>query len=775
MTITEILESMDYGPAMEDATPAFDWLKVHDRRLGHFIDGAFPKTKGLLTFETVNPADGKVLADCVQGTQADVDAAVKAARAAQPGWAALKGTVRARYLYAIARHLQKHHRLLAVLETLDNGKTVRESRDIDIPLAVRHFYYHAGWAANYEEEFPGYQALGVCGQIIPWNFPLLMLAWKIAPALAMGNTVVLKPAEQTPLTASLFAQICQDVGLPAGVVNIVHGDGQTGAAIVEHEGVDKIAFTGSTEVGRKIRPATAGSGKELTLELGGKSPFIVFDDADIDSAVEGVVDSIWFNQGQVCCAGSRLLVQEGIADKFLQKLKARMANLRVGNPLDKCVDLGPIVCAAQHSRISALVTRAAADGAEVTKIPDAVPETGFFYPPTLINNVETSFEIVNEEVFGPVLVSLTFRTPDEAVALANNSRYGLAGSVWSENINLALGVAEKLEAGVVWVNAANQLDAAAEFGGVKESGFGREGGRDGLYAYLKQVPAPTAKKAKGLKHKITAPSEGLDRTAKMFIGGKQARPDSGYSQEVRGVDGSLLGHAGLGNRKDIRNAVEAAVANAAWTKMQGHGRAQVLYYLAENLAARRDEFANRIASFTGFKAEDEVDEAIDTLIRYAGWADKFDGAVRDVNAPGVVLKTNTPIGVIGAVCPAERPLSGLVDLVAPALAMGNRVVACPSEAMPLIATDFYQVLETSDLPAGALNIVTGKHDELLKPLAMHNGVGALWVAERDALKVAEDESIGNLKRTWCAEYPIQTQEALRQSTQSKSVWIPFGE
>ena len=774
MSIREIMTTMDYGPAPENAHEAFDWLQAYGGRFGLFIDGAFREPASGQWFETVNPATEARLAEIAAASAEDVEAAVAAARAAQPDWAALSGSQRARHLYALARHLQKHARLFAVLETLDNGKTIRESRDIDVPLAVRHFLYHAGWAAILDEELPGYAPMGVCGQIIPWNFPLLMLAWKIAPALATGNTVVLKPAEQTSLTALLFAEICRDVGLPKGVVNVVTGAGETGAALVAHPGIDKIAFTGSTEVGRLIRRATAGSGKRLTLELGGKSPFIVFDDADLDSAVEGIVDSIWFNQGQVCCAGSRLLVQEAVAERFIAKLRARLQTLRLGDPLDKAVDMGPIVSAEQRQRISGLVDRACAEGARLTQAEGPRPNCGFYFPPTLLDGVAPSFEIAQEEVFGPVLVAMTFRTPDEAVALANNSRYGLAASIWSESINLALDIAPKVEAGVVWVNSVNRFDAAAGFGGIKESGYGREGGREGLMAYLK--PPVALREATKRKHTQAVVVDRVDRTAKLYIGGKQVRPDGGYSRAIHAADGSLLGHVGEGNRKDIRNAVEAARTMTSWTRATAHGRAQVLFYLAENLAARAAELAERVSALTGMDGAAEVDEAIDSLIRYAGRADKYDGAVRAVPVPGLALQLNEPVGVIGILCPDNRPLAGLVDLIAPALALGNRLVAVPSQTGALAATDFYQVLETSDLPAGALNIVTGDSADLGRVLAAHADVDMLWTAYPELAAEVEVASADTLKRTWILpDGPARAADMLAQACQSKTVWIPFGE
>src|SRR5712692_6872135 len=575
MSIVEKFISMEYGAAPEDPREALLWLDGHGRRFGHFINGAWLNPASGQYFDTTDPSTGDKLASVAQGTLADIDAAVEAARAALGAWQALTPHGRARYLYALARQVQKHSRRLAVLETMDNGKPIRESRDIDIPLVARHFYHHAGWAQLLEQEFPEYVPCGVVGQIIPWNFPLLMLAWKIAPALATGNTVVLKPAEFTPLTALAFAGICQEAGLPAGVVNIVTGDGSTGEALVRHPDVDKIAFTGSTEVGRAIRAATATSHKRLSLELGGKSPFIVFEDADLDSTVEGLVDGIWFNQGQVCCAGSRLLMQESIAEALIGKVQDRMRTLRIGAPLDKAIDIGAIVASVQLDRIRKLVDQGVADGATCWQPQVTLPARGFYYPPTLLSNVHPTSIVAQQEIFGPVLAAMTFRTPAEAVELANNTVYGLAACVWSESINVALHVAAQLKAGVVWVNCTNLFDASCGFGGYRESGFGREGGREGLLEYMepawfKSAPSLAAEKAPAKKtpalpeveseadSDATADVPAIDRTVKLYIGGKQARPDSGYSMEVRAADGRLLGEAPLGNRKDIRNAVEAA-------------------------------------------------------------------------------------------------------------------------------------------------------------------------------------------------------------------------
>jgi aldehyde dehydrogenase (NAD+) len=809
MSIAEKFVSMEYGPAPEDSKEAVAWLERHGYRFQHFIGGEWQAPAAKEYFDTVDPSNGEKLASVAQGSAADVDAAVKAARAASSGWQALTPHARARYLYAIARLVQKHSRLLAVLETMDNGKPIRESRDIDIPLVARHFYYHAGWAQLLEQEFPEYVPCGVVGQIIPWNFPLLMLAWKIAPALATGNTVILKPAEFTPLTALAFAGICQEAGLPAGVVDIVTGDGSTGEALVKHPDVDKIAFTGSTEVGRAIRSATATSHKRLSLELGGKSPFIVFEDADLDSTVEGLVDGIWFNQGQVCCAGSRLLMQESIAEALIAKIQDRMSTLRIGPPLDKAIDIGAIVAKVQLDRIRKLVDQGVADGATCWQPQVTLPAAGFYYPPTLLSNVHPTSIVAQQEIFGPVLAAMTFRTPAEAVELANNTVYGLAACVWSESINVALHVAAQIKAGVVWVNCTNLFDASCGFGGYRESGYGREGGREGLLEYMepawfKSAPLLASEKTPAEKTSAlpeaesaedSAPSgidsstidvPAIDRTVKLYIGGKQARPDSGYSIEVHATDGQVLGEAPLGNRKDIRNAVEAARKAASWTKATAHNRAQVLYYCAENLSQRRDEIAHRLAAAVGEKqAAAEVGLSVERIFSYAAWADKFDGAVHNPPFHNIAIAMNEAIGTVGVICPREAPLLGFLSLVMPALAVGNTVIAVPSEAYPLITGDLYQLFDTSDLPGGALNIVTGYSSQLLKTLAEHDDVDAIWCFGDEAnAAAAKAMSVGNLKQVWTNEgraidwFNPKLAEGrwfLEHATQVKNIWVPYGE
>ena len=790
MSVIEKFRTMEYGPAPEDPKESLAWLDRHNRKFGHFIDDAWHAPSGGKYFETSDPSAGTVLAEVAQGGAADIDTAVEAARKALPGWQKKTPHERARFLYALARQIQKHARRLAVLETMDNGKPIRESRDIDIPLVARHFYHHAGWAQLLEQEFPGYSACGVVGQIIPWNFPLLMLAWKIAPALATGNTVVLKPAEYTPLTALAFAELSNEAGLPRGVVNIVTGDGSTGEALVKHPDVNKIAFTGSTEVGRAIRKATANSHKRLSLELGGKSPFVIFEDADLDGAVEGLVDGIWFNQGQVCCAGSRLLVQESVAEKMFRKLQARMNALRIGPPLDKAIDIGAIVARVQLERIDRLIKQGIAEGATCWQPEVLMPSRGLYYKPTLLSNVQPTSIIAQQEIFGPVLAAMTFRTPREAVELANNTAYGLAASVWSESINVALQVAAQIKAGVVWVNSTNLFDAACGFGGYRESGYGREGGREGLVEYLEPAwfhKLPTLKKNGARKTgqaEVAAPA--IDRTVKLYIGGKQVRPDSGYSLEIRGKKGEVLGESPLGNRKDVRNAVEAARKAESWSRTTAHNRSQVLYYIAENLSQRAEEITRRLSAAVGKKqAAEEVQKSIERLFSYAAWADKYDGAVHNPPFRNVSVAMNEPLGAVGVVCPSEFPLLGFFSLVLPLISAGNTVVAVPSESYPLVTGDLYQVLETSDLPGGVVNIVAGRSSELLKVLAEHDDLDAIWCyGDAETCATAKALSIGNLKQVWTNEGRqidfLETPQSegrwyLEHAHQVKNIWVPYGE
>ena len=795
MEIKEIYDTMAYGPAPESADEAIHFLESHKRKFKLFINGKWVAPSSKEYFDSVNPANKEKLAKISEANETDVNKAVAAANKALPEWVKIGSHQRARYLYALARQIQKHSRLFAVLESMDNGKPIRETRDIDLPIVARHFYHHAGWAQLKDSELKDYKELGVIGQIIPWNFPLMMLAWKIAPAIAMGNTVVLKPAESTSLTALLFAEICEQIGLPNGVVNIITGHGKTGAAIVNHKDVNKIAFTGSTEVGKIIRRATAGTGKKLSLELGGKSPFIVFEDADLDSVVEGIVDAIWFNQGQVCCAGSRLLVQESVAEKLYKKIRARMETLRIGNPLDKSIDIGAIIDKAQLNTITKMVKLGVDEGSTLNQPSWSCPKDGYFFPPTMFTDVSPSSTIAQEEIFGPVLVAMTFRSHKEAIKLANNTRYGLACSIWSENINLALDVAPQIKAGVAWINCTNVFDAAAGFGGYRESGFGREGGKEGLMEYLKpkieasfsDQPIYQAKHKSNGTLKKTETNLGIDRTTKMYIGGKQSRPDGGYSEVVSGVNGEYIGEVSKGNRKDIRNAVEAAHSCSKWTSMTGHARAQVLYYLAENLAIRREEFASRIVQMTNqSKAEGlkEVDLSIERIYTYAALADKYDGHVHHTIHRNVTLAMPESFGVMGIVCPDDFPLLGFISTVIPAISMGNNVVVVPSEKSPFSATDFYQILETSDVPGSAINIVTGHKDELAQVLAKHDDVDAIWYfGNKEGCKDMELLSADNMKRTWVNYGKYRNwldkaqgegSEFLKNASQIKNIWIPYG-
>jgi aldehyde dehydrogenase (NAD+) len=566
--------------------------------------------------------------------------------------------------------------------------------------------------------------------------------------------------------------------------------------LVRHSDVDKIAFTGSTEVGREIRSATAQSHKRLSLELGGKSPFIVFEDADLDSAVEGLVDGIWLNQGQVCCAGSRLLMQESIVEPLIAKIRARMSTLRMGPPLDKAIDIGAIVARVQLDRIQRLVDQGVADGATCWQPEMTMPSRGLYFPPTLLSNVHPTSIVAQQEIFGPVLAAMTFRTPGEAVELANNTVYGLAACVWSESINVALHVSAQLKAGVVWVNCTNLFDASCGFGGYRESGYGREGGREGLLEYLepawfKNAPAlaalkPLPPEASNQETDHATPVVDIDRTVKLYIGGKQARPDSGYSMEVRSKSGHLLGEVGLGNRKDIRNAVEAARKATGWATTTAHNRAQILYYIAENLSQRREEIAHRLAAAIGeAQAAAEATASIERIFSYAAWADKFEGAVHNPPFRSIAIAMNEPIGNVGIICPQEAPLLGFLSLVLPAIASGNAVIAVPSESYPLITGDLYQLFDTSDLPGGVVNIVTGHASQLLKTLAEHDDVDAIWCfADEASASAAKSFSTGNLKQVFTNEgraidwFDLKQGEGrwfLQHATQVKNIWVPYGE
>ncbi len=784
--IIKNFKDIKYGSAPEDDREVMKWIKNLPKPNHNFINGEWSKSKTKKTLRSINPANNKKLFDLSVSSKADVDKAVKAAKKALPSWSKTKPFERSKYLYALARLIQKHSRFLSVLESIDNGKPIRETRDIDIPLAARHFYYHAGWTKN--SAMSDQKPVGVVGQIIPWNFPLLMLSWKISPAIACGNTVVLKPAEFTSLTALFFAELCQRANIPKGVINIVTGDGSAGRHLVNHPLIDKIAFTGSTEVGKEIISATASSSKKLTMELGGKSPFVVFEDADLDSAVEGVVDAIWFNQGQVCCAGSRLLVQESIEKKFLTKLKKRMEKLRVGNPLDKSIDIGAIVAPVQLKKIDQLVKQGKKDGAHLWQPSWSCPTDGLFYPPTLFTNVTPASLIAQVEIFGPVLTSLTFRTPDEAVSLANNTPYGLAASIWTENINLALDIAPKIKAGVIWINSTNLFDASCGFGGYKESGFGREGGSEGIRSYTLNA-LPTKRIQKYKIQKQIKKSLSIDRTPKLYIGGKQKRPDGGYSFPAYASNGKdFICDVARSNRKDVRNCVEIA-SKTVEKQLTNFNRSQILYYFAENLEQRQSNIVDLLVSLRGVSsslAKHVFSLSCERIFYYASMADKFEGQVHNPPMRGLTMAVKENLGVLAIILSDNDPLLSLVTCMGACFATGNAQILVPSQKTSLIATELYQVLDTSDVPGGYINILTAKDNELNATLSKHENIDGIWYfgssqsSQTDIIK----SSTSNLKRFWCPkEKNIDwsntsrafLDEFLYQSTQVKNIWIPYGE
>jgi len=784
--IVKNFRNIKYGPATEDAKEVNKWIANLDKPNHLYINGKLVKSKSTKTIQSINPANNSKLFTLAVANKTDVNVAVLAAKKAFPKWSSLSPIRRSKYMYALARLIQKHSRFLAVLETIDNGKPIRETRDIDIPLVARHFYYHAGWAVKLNKQ--NLNPIGVVGQIIPWNFPLLMLSWKIAPAIACGNTVVLKPAEFTSLTALFFAEICQKAGIPNGVINIVTGDGTTGELITQHPDIKKIAFTGSTEVGKKIIQSTAVAEKKLTMELGGKSPFIVFEDADLDSAVEGVVDAIWFNQGQVCCAGSRLLVQESIEKKFIKKLKDRMEKLRVGNPLDKSIDIGAIVAPVQLKKIRRIVNKGKKEGSKLWQPSWACPKDGLFFPPSLFTNVSPASYIAQVEIFGPVLSSLTFRTPSEAVAIANNTPYGLAASIWSENINLALDIAPKIKAGVVWINSTNLFDASCGFGGYKESGFGREGGSEGIRAYT-DINIPQKKKIglRNIKRKINIPTT-IDQTPKLYIGGKQKRPDSGYSFPFYSHRNEFICDISRSNRKDVRNSVEEA-SKAFSKQLSNFNRSQILFYLAENLSQRKDTFIDlliNISDLNYIDAKKEFDLSCERIFYYASMADKFEGVIHNPPLRGLTMAVKEPIGVITSILDDNQPLLSLSTVMSSVFANGNTNIIVPSEQTALIATSMYQVLDTSDVPAGYINILTAKQNELNLTLAQHENIDGIWAFSENAKTRSSiiKETAFNLKRFWCPknkniDWSSNSEEFLLeflyQGSQVKNIWIPYGE
>ncbi len=797
--IREHLKNLDYGPAPESPEPAMKWLDRRERLFGHFIGGKEVAPSAGKYFTTYNPANGDPLADVAYGASADVNLAVAAAKSAFLDWSKASPKARGAFLYNIQRVMEKYARTFQVLESLDNGKSFRETRDIDIPLAIRHFRYYAGWAEAAAKEYPNFRAGGVEAQIIPWNFPLLMAAWKIAPAIAVGNTVVLKPAEFTPLSALLLAEIFEEAKLPPGVVNIITGDGQTGELLVRHPDPWKVAFTGSTAVGRLIRKLTAGTPKRLTLELGGKSAFIIFADADIDSAIEGVVDAIWFNQGQVCCAGSRLFIEENIYEDVIRLLKRRMATLRGVRPgisqLDKSIDIGAINSKEQLEKITRLCELGKNEGAKIWQPEEwACPKEGFYFPPTLFTDVGPASTIAQEEIFGPVLVCMKFRTPQEAVDLANNTRYGLAASVWTEKIGKALEVSDKLVAGTVWINSTNLFDAASGFGGFRESGYGREGGREGILEHLVEDPLkrafhptpdyPTIE-VKNFGESLRSEYD-IDRTYRFLISGKLARPDGQNSFRLHSASGKLLAVCADASRKDVRNAVRAARQSLpSWSSATADLRGKILCFAAENLQKHSEYFIKLLqdCGYINTLATLEVEKSVARLLHYGWYTDKFEGTLQPVPYQMVVVAKKEPRGVLGVRAPDECPLLGFVSTLAPAYAMGNAVVMVAGKN-PLPALELLQILQASEIPASTLNILTAENpDAAAKALAEHKDVDALWYyGNKEGSAAVKAASVSNMKYIfsndgrkidWLREEG-ESEEFLRNATNIKNIWIPSG-
>ena len=755
-----------------------------------FIGGKFVEPNSKKYFDTINPANGKKLSSVASANKVDVDNAVKSAQKGFRSWQKLPPTERSKYLYSLARIVQRNSRQLAIIETLDNGKPIRETRDIDIPLVVRHFYHHAGWATTWQESFPNYTSLGVIGQIIPWNFPLLMLAWKIAPALAAGNSVILKPAEFTPLSALYFTSLLEEINFPKGVINIITGNGETGSYLVNHPDVAKIAFTGSTEVGKKIMVATSNTHKKLSMELGGKSAFIVFDSASIDDAIEGVVDGIYFNQGQVCCAGSRLILQENIYSEFIRKLKLRMSKLVIGDPMDKAVDMGAINSPQQLQKITNMISQGKSEGAKIWNPDWACPKDGYWYPPTLVENTTPSNILVREEIFGPVLVAIKFRTPNEAVQIANNSPFGLAASIWTQQVDLGYEISKKLLAGTIWWNCTNQFDASAPFGGFKESGFGREGGRIGMFEYLKPINSNWKSSAihKQSKNKQNISKPIIDQTIKHFIGGKEVRPDGGMSVSVNSFSGKFLGEVPLGNRKDIRNAVEAARnGNDSWKSTTTFNRMQLLMFLAERCSERFNEISEKLSTMTGRNIKStnlEIQKSIERLMYWGGRADKLTGELESVNGSHIVQTWREPIGVIGITIPDEFPFLAFISRIAPALAYGNSIIVIPSEKYPLSISPFIEIIRAGDIPTGAIQIVFGKKMELASVLSQHSDVdGINFLGSEEECYSIKKLCAQTVKRVnvnygveidWFDNQKTQGERVQHDNCESKTLWIPYG-
>jgi aldehyde dehydrogenase (NAD+) len=747
-------ESLDYGSAPESTAHVRAWIDAH-QPFGHFIDGRWPPPGG--DFLVVREAgQGPALARVARGSGDDVDAAVGAARRAFSSWATLPGAERARFLDALAREVQKFAGTFAQLDSLASGRPVRLARDLDAPLAVRHFQYHAGWAHLMDEdlELREHRPLGVAALILPREFPLLQIAWAVAPALATGNTVVLKPSAAHPLPALHFARACERAGLPDGVVNVVTGDAATGAAVVAHADIDRIAFSGSLEVGREIRTRLAGTGRPLSMLLRGRSTFLVFEDADLDAAVEAVAESVAAPPFPGAPAGARVLVQEGVAEAFVRKLIRRLERLRPGDPMDRSTDLAAPHDSLDRARLVGLVEEARQGGATVWQAPH--PEHTF--PPTVLSHVAPAHEVARDQVSAPLALILTFRSAAEAVDLANNDPHGLAASVWTENVNVALDVGSRLRVGTVWVNACQLLDAAAAFGGTREGGLGRVGGREGLWEHLRPRWRPER--------------------------GELRAAASGGAVEVRDAPGLVAGE-GRGGREDARRAVEAAVrAWPAWAAATSATRAQTLSALAAALAYRQDELVAVLVTHGAQPetAAGEVRTAVARLLSCAARAERWAGALSLTPSSRVSLTTPEPLGVVALVPPRRSPLLGLVSTLAPLVATGNVVVIVPTAPEP-VTPALSPLLAAAAVPAGIVNLITGGDLEVMLTLAAHDEVDGIWYfGEHAGAAPLERLAAGNMKRVWIDAVardwldPVQAglDEFLRHATQVRTLWIPYG-
>lgn len=794
--LRRLFESFDYSPAPESPDKALAWLNGGMRNFGHFIYGEFTKPGNTL-FDAVNPHNGQVLGHFTQGTEADVHAAMEAAQAAYPAWSALPNHKRAAYLYALEREILKHRRDLEVLESLNTGKPFRETRLMDIPLTTRHFGHHAALAAIFSKRFTDRQHLGVVGCVIPWNFPLLMAAWKLGPNMAVGNTVVIKAGDTTPVTIMYLAEIIQRIGLPPGVVNIVTGNRETGKLIVSHPIPKKIMFTGSTRGGREIRLATVGSGKQLSLELGGKGPIVVCSDADIYSAAQIVVRGILSNKGEICCATSKGLFQESIAPALIEEIKYCFSRIRIGDPLDKNTDLGPVNSQAQFDKITGMIMLAQEHGGTVWQALCPIPATGYYIRPTVLF-VHPDNPVAREEIFGPVMVVMTFRTTDEAIALANNNKYGLSCTVVSRDNGKALYIASRINAGTRWVNCTQVFDAAAGFGGTRQSGHGREGGFEGIYAVTKEIDDPSSATpepsledsddAQAMAMIKSLMPDGLNQTERFLVGGSLARPDGARSFSITSPDGMHLGDVGDANRKDVRNAVKAAFgAKGKWAQAGGDMRRKVLMFLAEKMQKRAFELAVGIKRQTGCtlqQAMAEVTLSIERLFYWASWATNYGGTVQTVAQTDMqVVATNEPIGVISILCPDNHPLLGLINTLGPALAMGNTVVAIAGK-YALTAMTLVEILLGKDVPDGVINILTSADpDARAVNLAKHSAVDAVWCyGKPETVAEVEKVSVCNMKRTdaqdgstvdWLGSNGT-SMDWLRKATQVMNTWTLIG-